>query len=559
MDILQEQRPATETPTSRSSAEGAHGKLSRLASLAFTVFLILAALYCRLRLLPVPLERDEGGFAYVAQQLLHGIPPFDSGYSMKLPGIHAAYALFLAAMGETPTAIHVGLLLVSLGNLAVLYCLARRLLPEDAAIISAGVYALLSVSEDFMGVFAHATHFVSFFALAGMLTFLIWQDDQRPMLLPLSGLCLGMSVIMKQNGVFFALLVLMLLINVLWRQRVAPRDGLKRVALWGLGLAIPYALLLLYMAVNGVLAPFWFWTVIYSYAYAGGATLAEAIVSFRYGLLDATRTTLPLWGLALIGLVAAGARGGLLRNRCFLLLFAAVSLLATMPGGNFYPHYFVLLLPALALLTGAGFITLTRIIGLATGRNMAPLGALLIVALACTVVISRGRAYLFQLGPVEVSRFVYGENPFAEASMEIARFIRANSSRSDRIAILGSEPQIYFYAGRQSASRYLFVYSLMEDQPFAAAMRREMTAEIMANNPRFIVVSLQPSSWNVDHHSILTLLEPLTTYFKSNYTRVGIVDILPYGEVSYCWGEQAERAAALTPFPIYVFARNDGA
>jgi len=63
------------------------------------VLVIICAAVIRIRLLSIPLERDEGEYAYIAQQMLKGVPPYESAYSMKLPGIYAVYALFLAIFG----------------------------------------------------------------------------------------------------------------------------------------------------------------------------------------------------------------------------------------------------------------------------------------------------------------------------------------------------------------------------------------------------------------------------------------------------------------------------
>src|SRR2546430_16590114 len=54
---------------------------------------------------------------------------------------------------------------------------------------------------------------------------------------------------------------------------------------------------------------------------------------------------------------------------------------------------------------------------------------------------------------------MYGFNPFPE-SVALARLLRDHSTPDDRIFIFGSEPQILFYAGRRSASRYVFLYPL---------------------------------------------------------------------------------------------------
>src|SRR5580704_16239398 len=80
---------------------------------AALAIVLLAAAALRWRLLDVPLERDEGEFAYMAQQWLRGVPPYVSGYAMKMPGIYAVYALIFAVFGETSRGIHLGLLVAN--------------------------------------------------------------------------------------------------------------------------------------------------------------------------------------------------------------------------------------------------------------------------------------------------------------------------------------------------------------------------------------------------------------------------------------------------------------
>ena len=84
--------------------------------LAVLLLAVLAVIFIRIRLLTIPLERDEGEFAYGGQLMLQGIPPYKLFYNMKFPGIYAAYALIMALFGQTPAGIHFGLLLVNLAS-----------------------------------------------------------------------------------------------------------------------------------------------------------------------------------------------------------------------------------------------------------------------------------------------------------------------------------------------------------------------------------------------------------------------------------------------------------
>jgi len=54
--------------------------------LAVAVFSLTTGV--RIRLLGIPLERDEGEYAYAGQLFLQGIPPYKLAYSMKLPGTY---------------------------------------------------------------------------------------------------------------------------------------------------------------------------------------------------------------------------------------------------------------------------------------------------------------------------------------------------------------------------------------------------------------------------------------------------------------------------------------
>ncbi len=47
---------------------------------------ILFVVVVRVRLRELPLERDEGEFAYAGQLMLEGVAPYREVYAMKLPG-----------------------------------------------------------------------------------------------------------------------------------------------------------------------------------------------------------------------------------------------------------------------------------------------------------------------------------------------------------------------------------------------------------------------------------------------------------------------------------------
>src|ERR1700675_461997 len=105
----------------------------------------------RWRMLDMPLERDEGEYAYAGQLILQGIPPYRLAYNMKLPGTYVAYAAILAVFGQTARGIHLGLLLVNAISAIVLYMVTARLFGTLAGTIAASSYALLSSHQGLLG------------------------------------------------------------------------------------------------------------------------------------------------------------------------------------------------------------------------------------------------------------------------------------------------------------------------------------------------------------------------------------------------------------------------
>ena len=64
---------------------------------------VLFVLFVRVRLRDMPIERDEGEYAYAGQLILQGVPPYKEAYNMKLPGTYAAYAAIMAVFGTSTT------------------------------------------------------------------------------------------------------------------------------------------------------------------------------------------------------------------------------------------------------------------------------------------------------------------------------------------------------------------------------------------------------------------------------------------------------------------------
>ena len=491
---------------------------------------VIVVLIARVRLAGLPLERDEGEYAYGGQLLLLGVPPYKLAYSMKLPGTAAAYALIMLIFGQSLTAIHIGLALVNLLTIALVYFLGREILGELCGIASAASYSVLSLMPYMLGTAAHATHLVVLFATAGAVVLLRMKDRRSPLLIMASGILFGLAFLMKQPGLFFVLFGAVWLFAHDLRAQHKLKSVLYRNVLFLISAAVPYLITALALWRAGVFERFWFWTFKYASEYGGAVSLNTGFQLFAGHFFDVIGNAWPIWLFALVGLISFAIARGLGRGALTLVLFAICSALAVCAGLYFRPHYFILFLPAMSLMTGAVFVTIS---GLTGTRGQSLQVAVLGVFAACLAFpLWSERDFFFELPIPDANRLINGTNPFRE-SIKIAEYIRDQSTPGDRIAVLGSEPQIYFYSKRLSATGYIYTYGLMEPQPYAHQMQEEMIREIEAARPRFLVLVVANKSWLADKNSDQTIVRWADQYCEAGYEEIGLVNISENGTDYY--------------------------
>jgi 4-amino-4-deoxy-L-arabinose transferase-like glycosyltransferase len=521
----------------------------------------------RARLAHVPLERDEGEYAYAGQLLLEGIPPYKLAYNMKLPGTYAVYAVIMAVFGQTAAAIHWGVLLVNAATTILVFLLAKRLHGPLTGVVAGTTYALLSTrsSVSFDG---HATHFLTLFAVAGILLLLYANDGKtdtqidkripkkRLGLLFASGFLLGLAILMKQHGIFLAIFAGLYL---LWKERRSPIRNLIVVgAVFCGAVALPFLVtcLLLYRA--GVFRQFWFWTFSYGRAYAAEMTLRDGWEMLRAVGPWMVRPFV-IWEIAAVGLLALFWNRKVRARADFSVGFLFFSALAVVPGLYFRPHYFIVMFPAVALWAGIGvtasyeWLDQRKSARFPAGISLAGISLAWVpvfVFLIAFAVSIHGQRKFFFGDPLTVYRALHQQRGCGDGCAEaetVGDYIAANSSQQDDVAVLGSEPEIYFYSHRHSATGYIYMYGLTEKQKYALQMRQEMIQEVERARPKFLVyVDDANSWWNLGSTKELAYLQPLQQWIFSQYELQKVV-VIP-GDAEHQWRDHPA---------FYVFRRSD--
>ncbi len=501
---------------------------------------VAAVLFARIRLLGLPLERDEGEYAYTGQLLLSGIPPYQLAYSMKFPGTSIAYAVLMSIFGVSINGIHLGLILINLLTAGLIFFLGRELLGSVGGIAVASAYCVLSLMPYVLGLAAHATHFVVMFSVAGALLLLRALARRSNMLIAASGCLFGFALLMKQPGLFLVLFGSVYLFSRDWRSHLSAREIISRNLIFVTGAGAPFLITCLALWNAHVFEKFWFWTIKYAGQYGSQVSIGEGLRIFSNYFWGALGSAWPIWAVAALGLIVCVINPTLRTRAGFLITFAFFSALAVCPGFYFRPHYFILLLPAVSLLAGAAFVATLN--GLHTSAHTVRFAIIPLFALCLVWPLWSEADFFFGQPLAEANRMVNGTNPFPE-SVRIGEYIRTQSSPSDVIAVLGSEPQIYFYSKRHSATGYIYTYGLMEPQPYAHQMQQEMIREIETSRPKFLVLVVVNKSWLAGRESDQTVFRWADSYCDANYEEVGLVNISDRGTDYYFSG----RPSNVTP------------
>ncbi|OPX92449.1 MAG: hypothetical protein A4E58_03326 [Syntrophorhabdus sp. PtaB.Bin006] len=482
-------------------------------------------------------------------------------YNMKLPGTYFMYALIMSLFGQTITGIHLGLMVMNCITILLIYKFGAKMVSSLTGVVAACAYGVLSLDSSVLGFAGHATHFVVFWAMAGLLTLLYAIENDKLPLYFAAGVLLCLAFIMKQSGIFLVIFgAAHAVIHGLDGQSPARKRTLSGLGVFLGAVLSTLSVMLVYLYGAGVFEKFWFFTFAYSFKYGTQVPLSVAPYLFIGNFLGMLDGFFLIWAFAIAGVVALFFHPGLRDKHLSISLFAICSFLTVCPGFYFRPHYFITLLPAVALLAGILVDYISMQVVHAFGPSF-PISkqvlsrcvALAVFAPAVAIGVVHHSEYLFEEDPVRLCRKIYGPNPFAE-SVEIARFIKANTTATDKIAVLGSEPQIYFYSGRRSATGYIYTYSLMEIHEYSLTMQKEMAREVERSNPKFIVLVRVPTSWLARPESDTFIFQWADAYLRTYYDLAGIVDIFPNTSV-YKWYGDARRYSPVSRTNLLVFRR----
>ncbi len=400
---------------------------------------------------------DEAIHAAAARTILDGGVLYRDAIDQRTPLSYYAVAAVFAVFGENNLwAVHGAIAGLIAATAFLLFLAGRQLRGPAAGAGAAALYALLSSSALYQGdaYAANTEWFVAFFSTAAAVVFLTGAPPVTTRRLFLTGLLLGCSFLSKQPALLDLAAPGAALAYAGWQQALSPRVLLARLWSLGAGWFAPVLLTLGYFAVQGALRDGIFYTWTYNLAFYG----PEVSTAERLGSLAVPFRLLGTAQPWLLGLWAAGALltlHRLLQRQAtpeetttnpalvFLTSWSLAGLAGAASSGRGFDHYSIQFLVPWCLGGGLGLGWLyghVSMPGAAWFRRLAAGALLAVIVYGLGSAILPARQRSLPLDP----------------SFPVSAYIRAHSAPSDRIFVWGFQPDIYLFADRRPASRYLF-------------------------------------------------------------------------------------------------------
>jgi len=412
---------------------------------AFALFLLATITRLPAVLFPHAID-DESIYTVVATEIVEGGRPYVDAVERKPPLLFWTYAAVFGLFGKYNwLSLHLVALLWTVGTMVGLYAITRRLFDRPAGLIAALLYCVYAQWLIWKNLAFNGELLMNLPIVLGALIAMRPSPSRlRPELL-LAGAFFCCGFLLKQPAAIAAVPFGVYLLLPSYRRSRGLRgtDSVLQAALLTAGFAATLGIVVGILLSQGIFEEALFWTIGHHDIPHGltdpvfwkrGIGMSAAFFGVCLPLVLATVSSLrrrELWD---------GRRPEFIA----LVILLGASLLGTSASGRFYPHYFIQLVPPMAVLAAPVFA------GLWTGT----------ISFRIPLFSSR-----FTQGWLALTTVVFlvghsiGLNA-AGKGREAGNYIRAHSSDEDRIFVWGQAPDIYLDAERRPASRYIATFPL---------------------------------------------------------------------------------------------------
>ena len=455
-----------------------------------------------------PFERDEGEYAYSAYLMRTGGTPYQDSFLQKPPLIIYTYLLgqeinpiavwpprVLAAIFTFLTAILVGLI-------------ATKEWGKIAGAFSIFIFLPLIYFPPLTPFSANTEKFMLLPIMALVALLVFYENSQKNWVYILAGFLSVLAIFYKPICLPVIIFIILYYLFKLYKSSSPKTFSVLIKPILLMKISILFTAVILLLPFLNVLPIFFKEVVIFNISYA--SSFGDPFGNF----FNYLSKFLNYWWILLFllfGLIFEKPKNILYYSA--LLLISLLCVFSSPIG-----HYYLMLMPFLALFCGALFSSLLNYFSLNEHQKQITTFFALPVIIFIMIFPFKNQ---FSLAPKTLEEWVYGTvNPFGESG-EVAIHLAQITNPSDTVFVAGSEPQIYYYAERKSKTRFIITYPLNLPTPYQKEYQTELVNDLEKNPPKAIVISQRTMSglWNEGSPEIF--IKYFDNLISQNYKIIG--------------------------------------
>ncbi|MBI1272691.1 MAG: hypothetical protein GC131_01210 [Alphaproteobacteria bacterium] len=459
--------------------------ISRTQIALYIMAMMFAVLLVRTHTYAEAYERDLMVYMSIADRLLDHWPLYSVLWDHKPPGVHWTYTSFAALFGPTPLALFLMGYAAYLATLFGCYTAGNALGGRFAGLMSAGVWSLTSSDLFLQGNQPNVEVFMNACTVWAVALILKGNKKISVPRYAIIGVLFFLASLYKTIAAVIPIVIFLTYLACLRssaRATAQPKQlitGALQTVLVGV------------IACSGWLYIFW-----YFYSLGDFVAFKEAVFDYNstyagntfFNLLKSMAPAhhtiwalpyLPLFTTALAFLIAHKQASTQYNSKILLAYFAGTWLAFALPG-KFFPHYYQLFLPPIAIVSGWMGASLL------STKNKAW------IAMYFSLMLPMLFTQIYQITiPIEDIPVVKYEETGKEAleTKRMAKWINENYRKDALVYHWGAEPGVYFWSQRKSPLGFVFNYPLLSDDKTGQHFSEIVLSELKAHKPDLIVAN----------------------------------------------------------------------
>lgn len=454
-----------------------------IKSCFFVFLLCVLIIVIRLHGINEPLERDLTTYGYIAHNLINGENLYSYLWDHKPPGIFAVYMLGERLWGYDQRSITYVGILFSIISLYFIYLYLKHAYGKEVAFIGSLLWVLASNSVTLQANQPNVELFMNTFSLIGIWAYSCSRGNRTGYLF-LSGASWAIASTFKMIAVFPAVFISLHIFYLLKNSDLKYRIGrwIYLNFIFFIPFVIFWALIFGYFASDGRFPDFYKAVFKYNQYYSGNmfhnivAFFASPNLLFHASLRD-------VWILAFLSACWFFRQKNDPERMFLILLTLGVSIQIASPG-QYYPHYYQLILPILCITSAVVIWNFYNQVLSTANKSLKTV--LYLCLLFPFLFLGYHQIRYLNSDPFLISSLKYG-NQFIQ-SYYVGRYIKENTNADDEIFAWGADSGIYYYSKRNSVSGISYIYPLLKGpQDMRDLKTKQVFEDVTSRQPLFFI------------------------------------------------------------------------